>query len=70
MSAPPKRADLSSMSPSSCADRIRSSCLKEDAQTMAEYAVVFAVITPIVVLAFALLSDAIIPVFNTVRGYF
>ena len=36
----------------------------EEGQTMAEYAVVLAVITPIVVLAFATFGNAIIPVID------
>jgi Flp pilus assembly pilin Flp len=50
------------------ADRIRSSWRKEDAQTMAEYVVVLAVITPIVILAFASLSEAVLSAINAVRG--
>jgi Flp pilus assembly pilin Flp len=57
------------MSPSGRVDRIRSSCRKEEAQTMAEYVVVLAVITPIVILAFASLSEAILSVINAVRGF-
>ena len=69
MSGGPKRADLAHMSPSGRVDRIRSSCRKEEAQTMAEYVVVLAVITPIVILAFASLSEAILSVINAVRGF-
>jgi Flp pilus assembly pilin Flp len=54
-------ADLSAMTPS-CWRR-------EDAQTMAEYAVVLAVITPIVVLAFATFGNAVIPVIDAVRSF-
>jgi Flp pilus assembly pilin Flp len=57
------------MSPSGRVDRIRSSCRKEEAQTMAEYVVVLAVITPIVILAFASLSEAILSVITAVRGF-
>jgi hypothetical protein len=64
-----KRADLAHMSPSGRVDRIRTSCRKEEAQTMAEYVVVLAVITPIVILAFASLSEAILSVINAVRGF-
>jgi Flp pilus assembly pilin Flp len=64
-----KKADLALMSPSGRVDRIRSSCRKEGAQTMAEYVVVLAVITPIVILAFASLSEAILSVINAVRGF-
>jgi hypothetical protein len=69
MSAGSAGADLPSMSPSGRADRIRSSCRKEEAQTMAEYVVVLAVITPVVILAFATLSEAVLPVINSVRGF-
>jgi len=69
MSRGPKRADLALMSPSGRVDRIRSSCRKEEAQTMAEYVVVLAVITPIVILAFASLSEAILSVITAVRGF-
>jgi len=69
MSRGPKRADLALMSPSGRVDRIRSSCRTEEAQTMAEYVVVLAVITPIVILAFASLSEAILSVINAVRGF-
>ena len=69
MSKEPRRADLAPMSPSGRVDRIRSSCRKEEAQTMAEYVVVLAVITPIVILAFASLSEAILSVITAVRGF-
>jgi len=69
MSREPRRADLALMSPSGRVDRIRSSCRKEEAQTMAEYVVVLAVITPIVILAFASLSEAILSVITAVRGF-
>jgi Flp pilus assembly pilin Flp len=48
------------MPPSGRIDRIRSSCRRDDGQTMAEYVVVLAVITPIVILAFASLSGAVL----------
>jgi Flp pilus assembly pilin Flp len=57
------------MSTSGRADRIRSSWRKEDAQTMAEYVVVLAVITPVVILAFTSLSQAVLPAINAVRGF-
>jgi Flp pilus assembly pilin Flp len=56
-----QRADLTAMTPS-CWRR-------EDAQTMAEYAVVLAVITPVVVLAFATFGNALIPVVDAVRSF-
>lgn len=37
---------------------------------MAEYAVVLGVITPVIVVAFALLADEIARIFDTFRGYF
>jgi Flp pilus assembly pilin Flp len=51
-------------------DRIRSRVAHEEAQTMAEYAVVLGVITPMIVVAFALLADQIASVIDTFRGYF
>jgi Flp pilus assembly pilin Flp len=62
-------ADLPGMSPSGRADRIRSRWQREAAQTLAEYAVVLAVITPVVILAFASLSEAVLPAINAVRGF-
>lgn len=58
------------MSPSGRTDRIRSSWRTEAAQTMAEYVVVLAVITPIVILAFASLSEAVLSAITAVRGFF
>ncbi len=43
---------------------------REDGQTMAEYAVVLAVITPAIVAAFAVLSDAVADRVNGVIGFF
>lgn len=57
------------MSPSGRTDRIRSTWRPEDAQTMAEYVVVLAVITPIVILAFASLSEAVLSAITAVRGF-
>jgi Flp pilus assembly pilin Flp len=63
-------ADLTPMTPlPGRTDRIRSSWRREEAQTMAEYAVVLAVITPVVVLAFATFGNAIIPVIDAVRSF-
>lgn len=42
---------------------------REEAQTMAEYAVVLAVITPIVILAFAGLSGAVLSAIDNARGF-
>ena len=61
-------ADARSMTLHSRNDRMRS-CGREEGQTMAEYAVVLAVITPVVVLAFATFGNAIIPVIDTVRSF-
>ncbi len=41
----------------------------EDGQTMTEYVVVLAVITPFIVLAFALLSDSFVERLETVAGF-
>jgi Flp pilus assembly pilin Flp len=51
-------------------DRIRSRCCGERAQTMAEYAVVLAVITPAVVLGFGQISDAVRASIERVAGFF
>ena len=50
-------------------DRIRSCWRPEQAQTMAEYVVVLAVITPAVILAFSLFSSAIVPAINAVASF-
>lgn len=55
-------ADVPDMSPSEFR--------REDAQTMAEYAVVLGVITPTLLLALWALSDAVIPIIERVTGYF
>ena len=64
-----KWADLPGMSPSGRIDRVCSCRRREDAQTMAEYVVVLAVITPAVILAFGLFSGAIGPAFDAVRSF-
>lgn len=64
MSPSCRGADAWSMAPSG---RIR--WLREEAQTMAEYVVVLAVITPVVVLGFATFGNAIIPTINQVTSY-
>ena len=61
MSDRPKSTDLRSMS--------RTPWRRDEGQTMAEYAVVLAVITPIVVLAFATFGNAVIPVIDAVRSF-
>jgi Flp pilus assembly pilin Flp len=43
---------------------------RSDGQTMSEYAIVLAVITPAIVAAFALLSDSFIQRLETVAGFF
>lgn len=48
--------------------RIHRICHREEAQTMAEYVVILAVITPALVLAFSLFGGSVVPVFDTVRG--
>ena len=42
---------------------------REGGQTMTEYAVVLAVITPFIVAAFALLSDGFVDRLQTVTGF-
>jgi len=49
--------------------RVMPSSRREEGQTMAEYVVVLAVITPIVLLAFAGISDAVLNAINNVRGF-
>ena len=55
------------MPPCGRIDRIRSSWRREDAQTMAEYVVTLAVITPLLVLTFTLLGDDVVTAINSVR---
>jgi hypothetical protein len=50
-------------------DRIRSRSAREEAQTMAEYAVVLGVITPVIVVAFAMFADEITRLIDAVRGF-
>ena len=69
MRTPPKWADLGGMPLSGRIDRIRSCWRREEAQTMAEYVVVLAVITPAVILAFGLFSGAILPAIDAVRNF-
>jgi Flp pilus assembly pilin Flp len=49
-------------------DRIRSRCRREVAQTMAEYAVVLAVITPAIIISYGLFSDDIARLIDSVRS--
>jgi Flp pilus assembly pilin Flp len=55
------------MSPSGRIDRIRSGLRRQEAQTMAEYVVTLAVITPILVLTFTMLGDDVVTAINSVR---
>jgi Flp pilus assembly pilin Flp len=48
---------------------IRSRFCLSEGQTMAEYAVILGVITPMIVLAFALFGDAIVLIIDRVRGF-
>jgi Flp pilus assembly pilin Flp len=57
------------MAPYSRILRSRFRLSREAGQTMAEYAVILGVITPAIVLAFATLGDAIIPMIDRVIGY-
>jgi Flp pilus assembly pilin Flp len=63
-------ADVPDMALHSWTDRIRSRFAHEEAQTMAEYAVILGVITPVIVVAFAMLADEIARIFDTFRGFF
>jgi Flp pilus assembly pilin Flp len=54
---------------SSRIDRIRSRTRRDEGQTMAEYAVILGVITPAIILAFAVLSGAIGPLFNKIADF-
>jgi Flp pilus assembly pilin Flp len=49
-------------------DRIRSRCRPEGAQTMTEYAVVLAVITPAIILAYGLLSGKVAELIDSVQA--
>jgi Flp pilus assembly pilin Flp len=51
-------------------DRIRSRCRADEAQTMAEYAVVLGVITPAIVLVYGLFSKDIVTLLDRVRAIF
>jgi Flp pilus assembly pilin Flp len=69
MSERPRGADLLPMDPSGRADRVRTCWRREEAQTMAEYVVVLAVITPAIILAFGLFANAIVPAYDAVRSF-
>jgi Flp pilus assembly pilin Flp len=49
-------------------DRIRSRWAREQAQTMAEYAVVLAVITPAIIIAYGLLSGKVAQLLSSVAS--
>jgi Flp pilus assembly pilin Flp len=49
-------------------DRIRSRCRREGAQTMAEYALTLAVITPEIIIAYGFFSDDIGRLIDSVRS--
>ena len=67
MSPRTPRADSSAMD--SCGRNPCFSWRREDAQTMAEYVVVLAVITPIVILAFAGISGAVLSAIDNARSF-
>ena len=62
-------ADVPDMALHRWIDRIRSRPAREEAQTMAEYAVVLGVITPVIVVAFALLANQIAGIYNAFRAF-
>jgi len=51
-------------------DRTHSRYCSEEAQTMAEYAVVLAVITPAIIVALGLMSGSITNLISNVVGFF
>jgi len=57
------------MAIASLIDRIYSRTARDEAQTMAEYAVILGVITPAVILAFAVLSGAIGPLISRIADF-
>jgi Flp pilus assembly pilin Flp len=63
-------ADVPDMTSPGRIGRIRSSRRREEGQTMAEYAVVLAIITPAIVLAFGGLGDSVASLLDSVRGLF
>ncbi len=69
MWADPTWADLPGVTSFGRIDRIRSCWRRDEAQTMAEYVVVLAVITPAVILAFGLFGSAIGPAIDAVRSF-
>jgi Flp pilus assembly pilin Flp len=65
----PEIADASGMPSCGRSDRTHFSCREEEAQTMAEYAVILGIITPIVILAFASLSGAVLSALNNTLSF-
>jgi Flp pilus assembly pilin Flp len=51
-------------------DRIPSRCGREEAQTMAEYAVILGVITPAIIIAYGLFSGTIANLLSSVGSLF
>jgi Flp pilus assembly pilin Flp len=49
--------------------RTRTRLGSEEAQTMAEYAVILAVITPAIIAVIAVFSNAIVPLINQIVGF-
>ena len=57
------------MSPLGRVGRTHFNWRREEAQTMAEYVVILAVITPALVLAFTTFGAAIVPALDNVRSF-
>jgi Flp pilus assembly pilin Flp len=70
MSRPENEADWADMAFHSWVDRIRSRWNRDEGQTMSEYAVILGVITPAIVLAYALFSGDIGALIDKVRAIF
>jgi Flp pilus assembly pilin Flp len=64
------QADLPAMAFQSWIDRIRSRWTRAEAQTMAEYAIILGVLTPAIILGYALLSGDIGTIIDKVRAIF
>jgi Flp pilus assembly pilin Flp len=67
---PQSEADLADMAFQSWVNRIGFRWNREEGQTMSEYAVILGVITPAIVLAYALLSGDIGGLIDKVRAIF
>lgn len=63
------KADFSGMPSCGPTDRTPTGWRREEAQTMSEYAVVLAVITPLIILGYAALSGAIQGAIDTARSF-